>query len=243
MNKIGLNIRYKMGYQLSWVISYLVIYTVTMLIIYYWFIQSGLIATDSGGFMYRLWGIVLFHFAVSLRFKEDFDFLLTLSNTRKDIFQTFLSVALGYSLIFTIFIIFEAIIVDALNSMFGYQNFTDPFHFVAPYMTDNHLLQFIFFFLLLSSLSLFGLLMGSLFYRFGKRFTLAFWLIFSSIFVLYLPFLLLSRYQNNTYANFIETVQTSLMNFDLSVSSIYMFFLAMIFAIATFLNMRRLPQK
>ena len=190
MNKIVLNIRYKMRYQLSWIAWYLVIYVIIMFLLYIGLIKTSLINISSGSLVYRLWGSVIVQFAWTMRFKEDFDFLLTLSNTRNDIFLSLLGVAFGFSAFFSGLIVLERLIVDHLNNVFGYHNITDPFHFFAPYSTDNLYLQFVFFLVLCVCLSIFGLLMGSLFYRFGKKFTLAFWLMFSAIPVVFFPLLL-----------------------------------------------------
>ena len=240
MNKIVSNIRYKMRYQFTWVALSLAIYLITMFLLFYCLIKFSVINQSEGSLVYRLWVLVITQFAISMRFKEDFDFLLTLSNTRNDIFQSLLGVAFGFSAFFSGLIVLERVIVDHLNNVFGYKNIVDPFHFFAPYSTDNLYLLFIFFLMLSVCLSIFGLLMGSLFYRFGKKFTLAFWLMFSSIPMIFFPLLLWSRGQ---LAASIKAVGEFLGNFDVLAGSGYLLILAIVFGIAAYLNIRRLPQK
>jgi hypothetical protein len=243
MNKIALNIKYKMGYQISWAMWYIVIYLAVMTVVYYGLIQADLINNSSGSLVYRIWGLVLFQFVISLRFKEDFDFLLTMSNTRKEIFQSLLGVAIAFSLLFSALIVLERVSIDALNGRLGYQHTTDPFHSFSPYVTSNPFSQFLFFSLLTSCCSIFGLLLGSLFYRLGKMFRLIFWLIFFSILIIYLPLLLWSLYQSNHLSQVVTSSGAFLMNFNLLAGSGYLLLLVIIFTLAAYLNIRKLPQK
>ena len=239
MNKIGLNIRYKMRYQLSWTAWYLAIYLTIMFLVFYPLIQYSVINHSAGSLVYRLWGAVIVQFAWMMRFKEDFDFLLTLSNTRNDIFLSLLGVAFGFSTFFSGLIVVERLIVDHLNNVFGYHNITDPFHFFAPYGTDNLFLQFVFFLVLCFCCSIIGLLLGSLFYRFGKKFTLAFWLIFSAIPMVFFPLLLWRGH----FSTSITAMGAFLGNFDVMAGSGVLFVLMIVFGTAAWLNIRRLPQK
>ncbi len=236
MNKIVSNIRYKMSYQFTWIAWYLVIYVITISLVYFGLIKTSVINNSTGSLFYRLWGSVIFLFAITIRFKEDFDFLLTLSNTRNDIFKSLLGATIGLSAFFSSLIVLEGLIVDSLNNIFEYHNITDPFHFFAPYSTDNILLQFVFFLMLCACCSIFGLMMGSLFYRFGKKFTLAFWIIFSAIPMVFFP--LFSRTSNS-----IKAMGEFLRNFDVLAGSGYLLLLTLVFSLAAYLNIRRLPQK
>ncbi|MCP5096984.1 MAG: hypothetical protein GY943_15655 [Chloroflexi bacterium] len=228
---------------MSWALWYPAIYLLVMTLISYGLIRADLINSSSGGLFYRFWGIILFQFVISTRFKEDFDFLLTLSNSRKEIFQSLLGVAIAFSILFSGLIVLERLIIDGLNNRFGYQNFTDPFHFFAPYVTDNLFLQFLFFLLLSTCCSIIGTLIGSLFYRFGKIFRLAFWIIFSSIFMIYIPLLLWSLYQSSRLSTSIGTIGEFLSNFNVLASSGYLFMLTIVLSLGLYLNIRRLPQK
>lgn len=239
MNKILLNIRYKMRYQSTWAAWYLAIYVITMLLVYYGLIKTSLINTSEGSLVYRICGSIIFQFAVTMRFKEDFDFFLTLSNTRNEIFQSLLGVVFCFSAFFSGLIVMERLIVDHLNNIFGYHNITDPFHFFAPYGTDNLYLQFVFFLVLCICCSIFGLLMGSLFYRLGKKFILAFWLMFSAIPMVFFPLLLWRSHLSRS----ITAMGEFLGNFDVLASSGYLLILTIVFSIAAYLNIRRLPQK
>ena len=243
MNRIIQNIRYKMRIQFTFAAWYLVIYVICMLLVSYLLIKTSVISTRDGGLLYRIWGSVIFQFAISMRFKEDFDFLLTLSNTRKDIYYSFLGVTIGFSAFFSGLIVLERLIVDHLNNVLGYHNISDLFHFVAPYATDNLFLQFVFFLMLCTCCCMFGLLMGSLFYRFGKRFTLAFWLVFSAIPVAFFPLLMWFLHQRGHLSRSIAALGEFLRNFDLLAGSGILLLLSIVFGAAAYLNIRKLPQK
>ncbi len=159
MNKIALNIKYKFGYQFSWSLWYFGIYTLVMGLLSYALIQSDLVNSREGSLVYRIWGLVVFQFAISTRFKEDFDFWLTLSHTRQQIFQSLVGVAVAFGVFFSAAIVLERLLIDYLNQRWGYLNVNDPIHFFAPYATDNLFWQFLFFFLLTVCCSLLGLLL------------------------------------------------------------------------------------
>ena len=243
MNRILMNIKYKLSYQSAWAAWYLIIYAITMFLIMYSLIKTSLISSSEGSLVYRLWGLAVFQFAISIRFREDFDFFLTLSNTRKDIFQSLVGVALGFSVIFSGLIVLEHLIINYLNNVLGYHKIVDPFHFFSPYAADNNFLLFVFFFILCLCCSMFGLMMGSLFYRFGRRFVLAFWLMFSSVFVVFLPLFIWYRHQDSYLSKFITAIWEFLKSFDVLACSGYLFILTIFFGIAAYLNIRRLPQK
>ena len=243
MNRIVSNMRYKMRVQWTFAAWYLVIYLICMLLVYYILLKTSVISSSEGGLLYRIWGSIIFQFAMSMRFKEDFDFLLTLSNTRNNIYYSLLAVIIAFSTFFSGLIVLERLIVDHLNQVLGYHNITDFFHFVAPYTSDNLFLQFVFFLVLCTCCCIFGLLMGSLFYRLGKRFTLAFWLVFSAIPVVFLPMLLWSLHQRGHLSGSITAAGEFLRNFDVLAASGILLLLAIIFGAAAWLIIRKLPQK
>lgn len=243
MNKVLLNMKYKMSLHFNWLLWYLAIYLLIMLIVYWALMQTAIISTQSGSLFYRLWGVVFFQLGISLKFKEDFDFFLMLSHSRMTIFQSLVGVGVLFSVVLSFLVIVEQVVVDRLNSFLGFQNMTDPFFFWAPYQSENLLLQFIFFLMLCICFALFGLMMGSLSYRFGKLFILGSWLVISSVGILILPWFLWRLYQNGNLSSFATAVADSLGNFDLLVSSGYILILSLVFAGAAYLNIRRLPQK
>ncbi|MCP4419592.1 MAG: hypothetical protein GY805_23515 [Chloroflexi bacterium] len=243
MNKIALNIRYKFGYQFGWSLWYFGIYGLVMALLSYALIQSDLVNRSEGSLVYRIWGVVIFQFAISTRFKEDFDFWLTLSNTRKQIFQSLLGVAMFFSLFFSGMIVLERLLIDYLNQRWSYLNITDPIHFFAPYTTDSLFWQFFFFFGLTAFCSLLGLLLGSLFYRYGKIFRLAFWIIVSSIFLLILPFLFWSLYRQSALSGVMADTSAFLRDFNVLASSGYLLILTILLGAAAYLSIHRLPQK
>jgi hypothetical protein len=239
MNRIFVNMKYKIGYQLSWVAWYLIIYIGILTILYYSLIKSHLINPGEGSLVYRLWGSVIVMFAWTMRFREDFDFWLTMSHNRRDIFLSLTGVAAVFSMFFSSLIVLERIIVDVMNKSFGFFNITDPFHMIAPYHNDNLFQLFIFFLVLCYAASILGLLLGSLFYRFGKKFTLAFWLIFSSIPVIFFPALLWSGRLSRTFSE----IGLYLRAFDVWAASVNIFLFAVILSALSYLNIRRLPQQ
>ena len=243
MNKVLLNMKYKMRLHFNWLLTYLAVYISIIVVVFWILIQTSIISTQSGSLFYRLWGVAFFQLGVSLKFKDDFDFFLILSNSRMTIFQSMVGVGIVFSAVLSLIIILEQVVVDFLNDYLGFYNIIDPFHFTAPYLTDNVFLQFIFFMTLCMCFALVGLLLGSLSYRFGKLFILGGWLVVSAIFVLFLPWLMWNAYQEGELSMMLESVSQFFVNFDLLVSSGYLLIFALVFAVAAYLNIRRLPQK
>ena len=68
MNKIRKNIKYKMGYQLPWATLSITIYVIAMFLTFYSLIKFTLINQSEGSLVYRLWFLVIFQFAISMRF-------------------------------------------------------------------------------------------------------------------------------------------------------------------------------
>ena len=242
MKKVLENIRYKMGYQSIWAAWYVVCYAITMFFLYFGLIRASVLDSYSGGLSYRLWGIVLFQFAVTMKFKEDFDLFLILSNTRTEIFWSLVGTAVAFSAIFSGFIVLERILFDALNKLLGFQG-KDFFHHFAAYSTGNIPLQFFFFFTLCLCCSALGLLLGSLFYRFGKRFTFLFWLIFSAIPVLLLPLFLGALSRGNHLSDALRGIVLALQGFDVGAVSLSILLLAAILTAAAYGNIRKLSQR
>lgn len=243
MNKILSNFKFRMGYQRNWFLWNLAIYFTIILVVFYALIQTGLINKSEGSLVYRIWLLVFFQFSMSVRFKEDFDFFLAFSNTRKEIFYSFATVGVTYSVLISGIIVLEKIVIDFLNGWLGFQNVVDPFHFFAPYASDNLFLLFLFF-LMLSILTTFlGLLLGSLFYRFGKLFRLIFWIAIFFISAIYLPLLMWSYYQENRLTAVFSSMGEFFGGFNVLASSGYLLLIAIVLGAAAFLNMRRLPQK
>ena len=243
MNEILVNMKYKMKFQMTWAAWYLIISVSVLFLLYYVLIKTLAINNNTGSLSYRLWGSIIFQFAITMRFKEDFDFLLTLSKTRNQIFQSLMGIALIFSAFFSGLIVLERVIIDHLNNTFGFHSVKDFFHYLAPYAMDSLFLQFVFFFMLCLCCSVFGLLMGSLFYRLGKKFIVAFWLIFSAIPTVVFPLYLWILHLRNHLSGFIKTMDEFFRTFDVAAGSGVLFILAIIFSIAAWLNIRRLPQK
>ena len=221
-----------------------VIYIGCMAAVQFFLIKFGVINVFEGSLMYRAWGIVFVCLGISMRFKEDFDFLLTLSSTRNEIFNSFLVFGIGYSVLISLIILLEKVIVDRLNILFTFYNIKDPFHFVSPYQSDSLLIFFLFFFVLSCAFWMFGFFMGSLFYRFGKTFTLIFWIFFSTIpFVLVPGLVSWVLYERGELSNAMHVFGEFFKGFDLMVGSGYMFMTALVFCLASYLNIRKLPQR
>ncbi len=235
-------LKYKYRMYSAMTAWYLIIYPLTMIIVSYALIQTSIISEREGGLIYRLGTSVFFLFAVFTKFKEDFDFLLTISTTRRDVFIAQIITALGLSALIGFLVVVEKVIVDRLNEMLGFYNLVDPFHFFSPYTVSGHFLQFIYFWALGFCCALVGMLFGSLFYRFGKIFTLVFWLIFSAIPTIFLPMYLWLLYQRNELGSSMSNVGNYLTTFDVAGASVSLLLLGVVFGAATWLNMRRLPQ-
>ena len=239
MNRIIANIRYKLGYQLPWLMWYLIIYLILMMLIFTVLIKTSLIHSGEGSLVYRLGVAVIWQFAIAIRFREDYNFFLTLSNTRHDIFLSLVGNMLILSTFFSGLIVLEKVVVDYLNQVLGLHQIIDPFHFFSPYAADHPLWLFVFFIAAGLCFSVFGLLLGSLFYRFGKTFTLVFWLVFSSIPVLLLPVLVWPGY----FSISLKPVGDLLEGFNVLAGSGVLFILALIFSTASYINIRKLPQR
>lgn len=232
-----------MGYQLPWAIWAIAIYTITIILVFYPLINYNIINHQEGSFVYRLWFLVIFQFAISMRFKEDFDFLLTLSSTRHNIFKSLVGVSIIFSAIFSSLIVLEQIIIDHLNKIFQFHNIVDPFHFLSPYSADNIFMQFVFFFMLSVFCSLFSLLIGSLFYRLGRKFVVAFWLLFSAIPVIFFPLLLWIFYLQGKLNRSLIAIDGFLNNFNLLSGSGILLTLTIVLGMAAYMNISRLSQK
>lgn len=233
------NLKYKMKQHFIWSLWYMGIYALSMGVVYYTLIATNVISHAEGSLFYRLWGIVFFHFGVSIKFREDFNFLLTMSNTRKNIFTALITNSLMFSVLFSVYIMLEKILVDSINQAMGFFKIVDPFHYVSPYRVEGVLLPFMFFLGLCLFASVSGTLFGSLFYRFGKTFTLVFWLVFSAVPFLILPLFL---FYGDVKANWVALI-SFLRNFSVPEATLNLFIFTIIAAGAAWLNIRRLPQE
>ena len=243
MNKIQSNFKFRMSYLLTWLSWNLAIYLTLIFVVFYALIQTNIIGTSSGSLVYRIWGLVIFQLIISGRFREDFDMFLTFSNTRKEIFYSLSSVIVVNSAIISAIIVLEKIVIDFLNGQLGYNNIIDPFHFFAPYATNNVVLIFIFFLTLSIASSFLGLLLGSLYYRYGKLFTIVFWAIIFLLSIIYLPLQMWSFYQDDRLSDTFSAMGSFLGGFNVLAISGYLLLIAVALGAATFLNLRRLPQK
>jgi hypothetical protein len=221
---------------------YLVIYPLSMLLVSILLIQTSVISEQEGSLIYRLSTSVFFLFAVFTKFKEDFDFLLTISTIRRDVFIAQIITALGLSALIGFLVVVEKIIVDQLNQMLGFHNFVDPFYFFSAYRLDSLFLQFIYFWALGFCCAMIGMLLGTLFYRLGKKFTLIFWLVFSALPTIFLPMYLWLLYQRNELGSSMSNVGNYLATFEVPGASGSLLIVAVVVGAATWLNMRRLPQ-
>lgn len=242
MRNLWVNVRYRMGFQFTWLSWALAIYAGVMVTIFALLIKFGVINGDHGSLVYRLWALVFSQFGVSIRFREDFDFLLTCSHTRKEIFSSQVVASLFSSAILGVLILAEVVVVDLLNRQLGFTNIVDPFHFVAPYATDNYYLQFLFFFMLCACVSLLGMLLGSLFYRFGKRFMSLFWMVLCAIPLMGLPLLSWDLHRSGELSGVLSSVGRFFLSFDLFAATGLLFVLSLVWTLCAWLNIRRLPQ-
>jgi hypothetical protein len=203
-------------------------------------IKTSVITETSGSLIYRFWGVLFFLFGISLRFREDFDFLLMMGDTRRNFFWATLGVNLFFSAAVGVFIVVERSVVDYLNDLYNYHNVVDFIHFMAPYATENLFHQFFFFFAFGTAVSQFCLMTGSFSYRFGKIFTALFWTALPVMVFIVFPGLLWMR------GNLTETMKSLLFflyTFSPVPASLILLFAAAVFSAAAFLNIRKLPQR
>lgn len=242
MNKLLVLSQYKLRVQWSMAIWYLTIYPLSMLLVYFALIKTGVISQQEGSLMYRLWGSSIFLFAISIRFREDFDFLLTMSVSRNEIFKTHLAPAILFSGLFSALIVIEKAVVDHYNKVFGFVNINDSFHTFAPY-SENLLTVFLYFLMLLLACSTTGILLGSLFYRWGQKFVLVFWLIFSAIPVVVLPGIMWGWHRRGQLSDRMSDLGTYLTGFNVPVATVILLLLAVVMSVATWFSIKRLSQK
>jgi hypothetical protein len=235
-------LKYRLNGQSYLIIGALCLYALIMLVVSYALVNL-LDKINEGSLVYRFWGQVWLVLAVGMRFKEDFNLLLPLGNTRKDIFLAHLLFNIGLSMVLGILIIFEKVLIDYLNGVRGYVHIVDPFHFVSPYRSDDIFLIFLYFFTLGLAISMFGQLMGTIFYRYGKKFIVTFWLVLSAFPLIILPSLLWAVYSQGYLRDFIQVIVHFFEYYDLQAASINQLILAMAFSVAAYFSIRRLPQK
>ncbi|MEM7117078.1 MAG: hypothetical protein AAF614_31890 [Chloroflexota bacterium] len=243
MNKIQANATFRLRYLQTWLSWTLAIYFILVPIIFYVLIQAGIVGPSRGSLVYRMPALVIHQFIVSAKFQEDFDYFLTFSNTRQEIFYSLGTVAIINSTLITAIMVLEKVIIDFLNGWLGYRNITDPFHAFAPYATGNIFALFFFFLTLSIALSFLGMLLGSLSYRFGRNFNLIVWAAVAVISLVYLPLAMWSWYQEGQLTAVFIAFFEPLGNFNVWATSGYLLIIAIMLSAFTFLNLRSLPQK
>ena len=243
MNKKYVNYLYNMREQLLKSVWFLSINISIMAIIYIALIKTGVFNEQGGGYIYRSWVATIFLFAIFIHFKDSFDFMLTLSMTRWEIFVGKIETAFTISFIFSLIILLERVVVDRMNNIFNFHNITDPLYFWSPYQTSNLFVMFIYFFMLCLCCSFVGILIGTLFYRFGNKFVTAFWLVFSAIPTVFLPFLMWTQYKRGVLGENMAALGKNLATFNVAQASGIMLILSLTIAAFTWLNMRRLSEK
>jgi len=243
MHKIQVNAIYRLRYLQTWLSWTLAIYFVLVPIVFIVLIQASIVNPSRGSLVYRLSALIIYQFIVSAKFQEDFDFFLTFSNTRKDIFYSLGSVAVVNSAIISALIALEKVIIDLLNGWFGYNNPIDPFHAFAPYATDNIFSLFFYFLMLSTALSFLGMLLGSLSYRYGRRFDLLVWAIVAFLSIIYVPLAMWSLHQQDRLTTALNTFGEFLAGFNVWTQSGNLLLISIALSAVAFLNLRRLPQE
>ena len=180
MKPIMAAVKHKLAYQFLWIGCYIGIYAFFISLTYWILLATGLMSSSSGSLGCRLWGLAFLQFAVALRFKEDFELFLNIHLTRTRIWAVLASANLIAAFAGTVCIALEKTAIAALNSALGMQS-VELLSKTAPYQTGNMGVFFLFFFSALVFLSAAGMLVGSLFYRFGPKSVWFFWLAVSLI--------------------------------------------------------------
>ena len=242
MKRLLSGISFKIRYQCPWAVLYLVIMLLSLIIAYYVLIRYGIINPATGSIGYRLWGAVLFQFAVSVRFREDFDLFLTMSFTRGEIFRILAVTGLIFSVFFSVFIEAEKAAVDSINSALGFY-LKELFQKLPPYRNTGVFIRFFFFTSLTFFCSMSGLFLGTLFYRFGKRFMQVFWISVTSLPLVLVPLMIGPLNQRTVLADMAVRTGSFLYTFNTVSAVLILSVLSAAFCAAIFMVMRRLPKR
>ena len=242
MKPLFTNIIYKLKYQLPWYFWYMGIYLLSISLLYGILIKTGIINACTGSLSYRLWGSGFFLFAISLRFKEDFDLFLTLGNSRKIILLSFTGAAVVEAAVIALMITIEKVIMDVLNrQMLLYVK--DFFHTLAPYRAPRLLYTFLFFMSLSIFISMFAILISSLSYRFGNKFTWGFWLSLTLLPVIVVPAAIGFPGDLEAMGIFLRNIGEFLKSFNILRASGWLILLSAAAGTGAFLNIRFLEMK
>ena len=243
MNRIAAGFGYRAKYHASWLLFGLAVYAVAIGATFYFLIRFSLINESEGSLVYRLFFLIIAVGTFPMKFKEDFDLFLTLGYSRREILAVMLSVSLVLCFGVSILIIAEKAAVDSLNEALGLRNVIDPFHFVSPYRTGTVVGRFFFFFSLSAALSAFGILMGSLFYRWGRIFMTLYWIAASTVPVFLLSVMALVAYRNGRLDDAAAAFRVFIGDFDLIRAAGCFAAAAVLSGILACVNIRKLPQK
>ena len=145
INKIQSNTNFRLRYLRTWLSWNLLIYLIIVPVVFYILIQTGFVGTSRGSLVYRIWALIVYQFIVSAKFQEDFDYFLTFSNTRKEIFYSLGTAAVVNSIFISLIIVLEKVMIDFLNVQFGYRNIIDPFHSICTVCSRQHICSFLLF--------------------------------------------------------------------------------------------------
>jgi hypothetical protein len=243
MSRIAAGFGYRARYYGSWLLFGVAVYAVVITATFYVLIRFSLINENEGSLVYRLFFLIISVGAFSMRFKEDFDFFLTLGYSRREIFTVMLSVSLVLSFGVSMLVVAEKEVVDSLNEAIGLRNVIDPFHFVSPYRTGSVVSRFVFFFSLSAGAAVFGILMGSLFYRWGKLFMTLYWIAVSAVPAFILSVMTLVAHHNGRLDEAAASFKAFVGGFGLMPASGYLAAAAVLFGVLAHASIRKLPQK
>jgi len=189
--------------------------------------------------MFVLPCIIFMFIALSSVYKQYFNYLLMMSNKRRNIMQSFLINIISAALFLSLISILMNLFAEISTKIFKY-NKIDFIHFIYS-KNINGLSEFLWSFALLLMIGSFGLLFGSLKYKLGKVFVIAFWVILGCSFN-FIGILVESNLipvLKNAFNMFFSIGNINGIYF----SSINFIIAAMIFGCATYLIARRQEQK
>jgi hypothetical protein len=177
-------------------------------------------------------------FSLSSMYKQNFNHLLMMSNTRKNILGSFFISTAVTALLFAAFSLISQLIDKALSYLFVIPQIDI---LSGLYKNINYFSDFVWVFSTLLLVSAFAMLYGSLRYKFGKKFVIIFWVLFGLSFNL-IPIVIelkLVPFMINIFTMFFSLNNENGIYF----SSLNFTILAIIFGIATYLIGRRQAQR
>lgn len=198
----------------------------------------------SLGYSAWLWGgwtinVIVY---ICIFFKPDFNFLLIMSNTRKNIFGSQTAYTIIISSILAIIATLDLELVMFINRYFEFKEWT-LMTFLYKTAAPNFSMQVFLFFAYYLSVSMFAFFMATLAYRYGRMFHILFWGFIIAVTCVILPILLWFFGLYTPIYQFLSWALGFGKGSGMLIGAGNLMILAVIFGMATYFGMRRLPLK